>query len=487
MAFTKTPAQSTYQTEQIKLLHSMDSRDGLATKDLDYLNCFVDIVQNKAAKDNDYHVVKRDGLTAYGPTLQSANVRGLHYWEDQNKIFVAVDDDIQVINATTGATITTLTTFFGTSSGTVGFAEFLYDDNTVKIVATDGTTLKTIDSSNTVVAGADADMPVPHLPYPIFLDGYLFLAKSNTADIYNSDLNDPLAYTSGNFLASEMFPDTINRIAKLNNYLVAFGTYSIEYFWDAANESGSPLQRNDTPVKLTGFMGGFAQHGNKIYFVGNTSTGTPEVYVLEDFKFNAVSTPTIRRYLASLSASTVSIIGNIISHNGRDFYVLNVGSLTYCMDLETQLWTRLAYQGNANFTCEHAIAVKDDTTQLCVVYLNSLTTLLKFSPSVYQDNSSNFTVRIVTDTQMFDSYNRKTMSKFIVYADRPTSSANLLVYYTDDDYQTYSTARTIDLNQEYPSLTRLGTFRRRAFKLEFASNHPLRIHYLEVKLNLGTA
>ena len=82
----------------------------------------------------------------------------------------------------------TLSNPFSTTSGIVGFCLFLYDDNTSAVIATDGTTLIKIDSSNVVTTCVDADMPV-HIPNPIFLDGYLFVAKADSADIYNSNLN----------------------------------------------------------------------------------------------------------------------------------------------------------------------------------------------------------------------------------------------------------------------------------------------------------
>lgn len=36
--------------------------------------------------------------------------------------------------------------------------------------------------------GSYGGFPTPHVPTPVFLDGYIFLSKANTADIYNSDL-----------------------------------------------------------------------------------------------------------------------------------------------------------------------------------------------------------------------------------------------------------------------------------------------------------
>lgn len=479
MAFSQTPSKSTYDTRMVGFPAEFNNRTGNVAKDVDILNSFFEADKGEAPQ-----WFKRAGLTTYINVVNS-NVRGVYYWEDANRILVATDNDVTIYTSDTATFVATLPNIFSTTSGNVGFTEFLYDTNVVKVVITDGTTLGTVDLANVWTASTDPDLPVPHLPEPLFLDGYLFLVKSGTADIYNSNLNDPLAYTTGDFISCEMFPDTVLKFAKLNNYLVAMGSASIEYFWDAANPTGSPLQRNDTPVKLVGYMGGFAQSANRIFFVGNSSTATPDVYVLEDFKIEAVGDETVRRYLESLTTALPSNVGNIASFMGHDFYVMNVGDLTYTMDLKSKKWSRWAYRQTTTFPVTYCISVKSNTTYTSVAFLTGQTKLLKFSSTSYQDDGADFTVRTVTEREMFDTYNQKTMSRLVVHGDRPSTSAAILLSWSDDDYQTFNTPRSIELNQSLPSTQRLGNFRRRAFKLEFTNNAPLRLMGLEVDINMG--
>ena len=345
MPFDRTPSISTYQTKQLSLVAEMNSRASTPTKDVDYLNCFPEQLKNKTTKQQDISIRKRSGCTTLA-ILAAGTIRGVYFWEDRAKAYVVIGDDIAIYSMPGGTLDTTLTSVFGTSTGEVGFTEFLYEDGTVKLVVTDGTTLSTIDTANTVVAGADADMPV-HLPQIVFLDGYLFMVKVDTADLYNSNLNAPLAYTAGDFISSEMIPDRATGVDKLNNYIVLWGNNSIEYFWDAANASGSPLQRNDTPIKLVGLVGGIAHHGNKIYFVGDVNHSEPSVFVLEDFKITPLGNEQIRRFLTGAVAS--SIYANIISTDGHDFYVLHNGSYTFALELETGLWTRWGFAQTASF------------------------------------------------------------------------------------------------------------------------------------------
>lgn len=488
MAFDKTPSQSTYQTKTLSLVRELNNRGSDTSKDEDLLNIFPELIKNKDTKEFSVKLVKRDGTTSF--IALAGNVRGMHYWKDENNLYVAISDDVYIYNAITGALIDTKTAVFSTFTGHVGFCEFLYDTGDVKIVVTDGTTLSTIDSAHTVVAGADADMPV-HLPYPVFLDGYLFILKSGTADIYNSNLNDPLAYTAGDFITAEMRPDEATYITVLNNYILVIGFGSIEYFWDAAIATGSPLQRNDTPIKLTGFYNGAAKKGNRFYFVGAENNASPDVFVLEDFKMKSLGNEAVRRHLASLpnfGLGSTGVYAGIASIGGHDFYVLSTSTATYVLELESGLWHRWAFQGGTTFAVRYMLNIVTGAGAVaskCLFNLEGVSTLFKFDPTLYQDNGTNFTCTVVTDKVRFDTYKTKFISRLVVWANKPSSSSLLSISWTDNDYQTFSTARTVDISTQRPRLDRLGKFRERAFKFTFTDNQPFILLSVEVDLNMG--
>lgn len=483
MAFNKAPSQSTYQTKDVKLIQTMDNRDAAGIKDTIALNGFYDIVRSRETEDNDFHFVKRDGTVVYPFVIPSGGLRGLHYWKSEDKLFVAYADKIAIVTASTGVLITTVTPWT-TTTGDVGFVEFQYANGDVKLVSSDGARLITIDTSNAVVTGSDPDMPTPMSPYPVYLDGYLFIIKSGTADIYNSNLDNPLAYTSGDFITAEMAPDDLVRIERTRNYIVAFGSQSIEYFYDAANASGSPLNRNDTPFKQVGYLGGLVRVESTLYFVGQADgpASNPEVYMLEDFKMTDTANPPLRRFMQPTSTFTAGVA----SFGGHDFYIVNSSNITYMMDLDTRIWTRLAFKQQTAFPIVYSSSiVRTGIGNSTVFGLSGDTTLYVFSPTVYQDDGTNFTARVQTDTEMFDTMHNKFMSRVLVVAERPTTNANLDIRVTDDDYQTYSTTRSVNLNQNFPHLDRWGMFRKRAFDLQYTQNAPLRIRHLEVDFNIG--
>lgn len=482
MPFSKNPFIQTYSTKVIKLMQEWETRDKSGTKDNDTVNCFYEIVKNKATGENDHYVISRAGTTIYPSATSSANVRGIYYLKTLDFLYVAVDTTVFVYQGATGVQLAAIAPGFAMGMSEVGFTEFGYDTGIVQVVVTDGTVLGVIDGVHTFTRSIAGAMPVPHLPCPVFLDGFLFLCKTNTANIYNSNLNDPLNYTAGSYTTAETFPDNILKITRLNNYILAFGTSSLEYFYDAATPTGSPLLRYDAPVKLLGYRGGLAHWGNKLIFVGDTDTTSTEVILLDDLKMETLGKPPIRR----LAESNPAISGAMISFSGHDFYVVTVGSLTYMVDVLTKLWTRLKYKQSSSFPILFATIVPINNTGCSVFWTKDNFKLSYFNADVFYDDSVDFTPTIVTDTETFDSHKHKFGGRLFVYADRPTDS-NIFVdiSWSDDDYQTWSVPRRVFLNQESPLLTQLGSFRRRAHKIVHTGFARMRIRYLEMDVNMG--
>ena len=108
-----------------------------------------------------------------------------------------------------------------------------------------------------------------------------------------------------------------------------------------------------------------------------------------------------------------------------------------------------------------------------------------FASGSYQDISTNFTMRVITDNQYFETYRHKFCARMLILAD--ASSGTMNVSWSDDDYITYSTVRTVNMALADPKLTQLGTFKRRAWKLEWTQNYPMRLEKLEVDLNMGSS
>jgi hypothetical protein len=475
-----------YQTHRVQFLREITSRtDNTALKDEDFLNCIFEPVKNRNLEDDRHFIMKRAGSGTLIPSVAAAPVRGMHFWDDFDKLFYCVQSNIYIYDANTGLS-TTLAGLFTSTSGTVGFCEYLYDNGTTVVIVTDGTKLYQIDSSGISTLCTDADLPTPHIPSPTFIDGYLFLAKSGTADVYNSDLNNPLSWTPGNFISAEMRPDLVVNIAVLNNYLIVFGTDSIEYFWDAANATGSPMQRNDTPIKINRYIGGFTQYGNDLFYIGENDNGQPTVFRLKDFKIDELGSNTVSRYLNTVLDSVPSWNAGTISLQGHSFYILSVGNTTYVGDVESKFWGRWAFQQTPTFpVIASARITTNSTRKTCFAFSGNDSTIYYMSDLLFQDNGVNFTYRIVTEAADFGNLNRKYMARFSLIGDRPPVNSNVSVSWSDDDYQSYSNPLSFNMNQDLPCVYRLGQFRQRAFKIEYTDNYPFRLQRYEADINKG--
>ena len=491
MPFSKAPTVDTYSASRVSLFREIALRDGgTSGKDEDYLNVFTEIVKQSKAGDQRRFIIKRAGTTQTIDSVASSNIRGMHFWTDQNKLVYCVGRNVYVYNLSS-STSTTLSNVFATSSGTVGFTEFLYDDGSVKMVASDGsatTGLITIDSSNTVVTSSSADLPA-HDPNIVYLDGYLFVVEDNSSLVFNSELNSPLTYTPDAFITPEQEPDKVVRLAKLNNYLLAFGTTSIEYYWDAANAApDSPMQRNDTPIKINTYLAGFAQHGNTLFYIGADANGQPDVFMLKDFKIESIGSPSVSRYLSTVTDSVSSWTGSIAAFQGHVFYIVNAGlNKTWAIDIETGLTTRLAYQAQSIFPMLGSTNLFNTNNTRTYFYLNDSTSAIyKFDETLYKDNGTNFTCLVTTENNDFGTMNRKTMSRASIVGDRPSANSNILVQWSDNDYQSFNTGISVNLNQDLPCTRQMGSFRQRIFKFTYSDNYPMRIQDIEVDINKGT-
>jgi hypothetical protein len=487
MAFTKSPTQDTYSSEDIDLSREITTRAGnIANKDEDYVNVFLEKTQSKSAEDKRTFITKRAGVRELVPATANTVVRGSIFWVDQGLLVYSCNRNVYVFNFVTNV-VTTLVNVFTTTSGVVGFVEYQYENGTTAIIGVDGTNLIKIDTALAVTTCVDPDLPVPHQPYPIYLDGYVFIIKSSTADIYGSDLNDPMSWDPTNFITAEMEADSLLRLEKLNNYIMAFGSETIEYFWDAGNATGSPLQRNDTPIKYITDITGIARFQNSLFFIGRQRNGDMQVFKATDFKVEPISSPTISRFLNSTSGDFSGWYSNVIAFQGHSFYCITAAGYTYIYDMDTELWTRLSYQAQQSFPIYKSLSLTNNLAFRCIFVFPDSDLWYKFDETLYQDVNVDFPCTIVTEATNFGTMYRKTMSCITMIADRPPVDANLLVQWTDDDYQSYNTGVSTNLNQDLPSVRRLGSFRQRAFKLSFSNNTLFRIQSMIADINKGNS
>lgn len=484
MANTKAPVESTYATKRVGFLSNPLQRTSSSSKDMRFVNCMIEEIENPVDKTKKYFIKSRSGLSAaYSNTAGTG--RGCYYWiyNGTGYIFSVIGNTVYV----NGVARLTLTT----STGYVGFCEHLNATNQVKLILLDGTKGYVWTDSTTSAEITDADFPTPHIPTPVVMDGYLFVAKAGTADIYNSNLNDPTLWTAGDFITAEMYPDTLVALSKNNNFVYGIGRSSVEYFYDAANATGTPLGRQAPAVQQFGCaaQGTVVQTEKEVIFVGETGNGGHTVWTIDGFKEKEIAIPMVKSALLAEGSSLSSATAYCIRVSQQKLYVICLTSRTLVYSFDTEMWSEWdsGATGGTVFVANYGTDGPNGSAYL-LGRSSGITYLM--DASKYDDAGTNFQVTIVTQKLDFDTINRKFMYRFSIIGDVPDSTLTdqaVSIEWSDNDYSTWSTARTLNFNADLPKIDQLGQFRRRAFRIKYSLPHLFRIEGIEVDINKGGA
>lgn len=346
----------------------------------------------------------------------------------------------------------------------------------------------------------DADFPSDVVGFPAHMDGFVF-NMTKSGKIYNSDLNSVSAYTSTNFIEANDYPDRGVTVARFQNYIVGFGERSIQFFYNAGNATGSILSRvQGATIRMgagrTQTTGGIGKTTvftvlpakSNIYWIGANSEGIPNgIFRFKGLTPEKISTPTIDRALGD----GLSGFRGTMFFSGSHHIVLGGAGVTlhhaYCIDTDTWWRFELASGGllGAIGAASSSLSMSARTHFTTTANARNNVSLLP-SGSNNQDDGSNFTVSVQTANDDLGTGKRKFYESARLIGDDQPSTCNVAVSYSDDDYTSFSTARNIDMGT-YPSqkLTRLGSSRRRAWKLTNAASTPLRLEALEIDYSVG--
>lgn len=465
----------TYDSEQIPFVGNHTNRLASAAKDQVFYNVIVDVLKSPVSQTPSIWLNKRGGFTA-SSTVAAGVGRGIYYWARTAKTYCVIDNKLY-----SGAgSILTLTT----STGTCWFVEA--SGTSDSLIMGDGTKLYTISLVDAVtdIGAGDADMPAGPLT-PTTLDGYVFIIKSGTDEIWNSDVNVPTSWTANSFVSAEMYPDNLVALARQLNYVVGFGLFSIELLFDNANATGSPLRRSETSALKVGLAArdSLGQTDKRIYFVGQSNTGEPSVWVLDGLSAGVVSNEFIDKILVNEGSSLTNVTGWVCHHKGHTLYVLNLTSRTLVYDCDEKIW----FDWSINSASTHAVLPFKYMTQgpnnTILILHNTDGKIYKLDKDTFQDDAGVILIDIITSRMDFKSIRQKRQLKLELIADKE-SAGTVTVTWSDDDYQTWNAARTLDLTTR-PYTKAGGIFRRRAYRFQHSSNNPFRAQGLEIDYSEG--
>jgi len=334
--------------------------------------------------------------------------------------------------------------------------------------------------------GQYGGFPTPHITTPSFMDGYLFLPETNSLDIYNSDVTAPFSWGTLSFASAESYPDPLVGLVRQNNFIAALGSTSTEFMYNYAKTNqitdfDTPLDRYESLVLQTGCLTKdcILSAERTVVFIGVSQLAGKSVWRLDGTNAKEISTEYIEKFL-DLEDSTSGVTGFSLRILGHMLYVINLptSNRTFVYDLEENMWSEWSFGSGAmpfmNFCDADGVAIIQHATN---------GKLYKFDPLVYNDfGSTTINNKIVLAKQDFDTDSYKFFHQITVIGDASTGTD--VLRWSDDDYTTWSNAKTLSAGQR-PYFLRSGKARRRAWELTYADDSPRRLEAVEITYSVG--
>jgi hypothetical protein len=418
----------------------------------------------------------------------------------------------------------------------------------------------------------DPDYPAVTVSGLVFLDG-VFYVMSPDGKIWGSAIEDPSNWTALNEIAIQNEPNGGVGIAKCGTYLVGFGQWSCEFFYDNANPSpGSALSANQALAYQVGCANGRSiveMQGTNIW-IGQTSTEGAKVYMFQGYAPTVISTPFIDRIIQNDPLTQVYAFAT--SHFGHPCYVMTLVSsgVTLVYDFTMQFWytwtsalptpainltalsvdplytdsyarvtastapnqhgindgdpvvvsgTGLAYDGYTSvnvvdaFTLQYNIggfAAPTGSGQVqgySFGYYRAVdghelgnTSIGSIGGSVFVQDPLNGQVYVVTYNTGSDYNNPVDFNvvtqrwdggvmtdKFITRAGlvADMTSSFMQLRHTENDYQTWSLYRSVNMQSTWPFLSNMGKAHRTAYQIRHTAFTPQRVEAIELDFEVG--
>lgn len=469
------------QKFRVPFVGAYNHRDAAsATKDQQYINVYIEKLENPISKDESFFLRKRPGLVYHSqPAGTTGTGRGIYSWRG---------DLYSVIGNTVYKNTSALSGTISNSSGLVSWSETLPSLASPLLLLNNGQYLYTISTTGTLTQVADADYPsTNNVGNVLFFNSYTVVAQSN-GRIWNSATNDPTSWGSADFLNAQSFPDELVGIARQNNLIVAFGKNSTEFFYDAQLSSpGSFMAALEQGLLQVGCAASdsIVQAEDSVVWVSASSTGGYSVYLLSGVtNAKRISSEALDRILNEEGSSISSAYAYSLRSDGNFFYILTlVGqSRTFVYNYSNDSWTEWRTGSSAN-EFEYVSATEHNNK----AYVQHATNgkIYYLDPEIYQDDSASIYVIVQTSKMDFSWRNRKFYHSLELIGDKQSSTCNVDVQFSDDDYGNFSTARTVDMSTSRPILFQLGSSRRRAWKFSHSGNTPLRLEGFDIEVTAG--
>jgi hypothetical protein len=276
-------------------------------------------------------------------TIGIGPIRGL--WA-----FSSSDSTAFVVSGTELYKITTAyaPTLLGTVAGTGPVS--LADNGTQLFIAANGPSY--IYNNTTNAFGQITDPDFPGAVTVCYLDGYFVFNEPNSQKLWVTALLDGTSIDPLEFASTEGSPDGLVAVASNFREVWAFGTNSIEVWYDSG-ATDYPLQRIQGAFNELGCAAPYsvAKMDNGMFWLGRDRRGQGIVYRANGYTAQRISTHAVEWQIQQYS-NLSDAIAYTYQQDGHSFYVLifPTANTTWVYDAATQAWHERAGFVNGAFT-----------------------------------------------------------------------------------------------------------------------------------------
>ena len=450
--------------------------------------------------------------------VADARGRAIYYWDSASDLYFLNNDTIYKNSHASSVS----------SSPTAGTKKCKFLEVGTELVLLDAENDQgfTITTGDVVTEITDTDFPPKQTPAVALayggavLDKYLFVLGEDGI-IYNSAIGDATTWAALDYLDAERSNDGGQYLGKHHDNIVVYGDRTIEFFYDAANSTGSPLNRRQDVAYQIGCASGESvwEEGDRSFFVGNDFSGSLKVFSLESFSVKKISTSTIDSLITqAVTKDGYYINGSGFSASGHTYYILNIyltpsdssPNTTLVYDDATGLWgewettvngltkfpliewttrngTQSRYGEGILFNGD-LITVNDNfVPQDTLLASTYVTTGYVATGYVLESGETGTAINLNVRTGQSDGGDdvKKKLPNIRHVGDKTTTSQNLTVKWDKENNSSFNSGVTIDTSK-FQRVNRLGSFRRINFELDYSGTEVLRLEALEGNPRIGT-
>ena len=326
-----------------------------------------------------------------------------------------------------------------------------------------------------------------------FLDAYVFVGTP-AGRVYSCNVGDPTIWNPLDYITAESESDQSVAICKHLNYVMNFGQWSLEFFYDNANPIDSPLAAATSYKVEIGCANGdsVVPFEQTVAWIGTSLSNGKGIFLLDGTAPTRISTAYIDRILGNSDMSKVTAYS--FKMNGHMFYVCSLHDLniTLVYDFNEKMWNQwtmyavgTATSGVTGIYAEQYFRPSYFTKVNNDYYLldDDNGTMYTMSDLYYTDAGAPIYYRAVSDIVDNGTTKRKFYQRLEIVGDKV--GAIMKVRHTGNDYKTWSNYRSVDLSKPRAQIYLGGADRRRAWEFLCTDAVPLRLDSAEIDFKIG--